>query len=577
MSSGLSGESLNNPTSLQFGPDQRLYVSQQNGAIHAFTIVRQGANDYDVVNTEVITHIMEIANHNDDDGAVFNGNVQRQVTGILVKGTANTPIIYVSSSDYRIGGGGSGADTNLDTNSGMVSQLTKTNNGWSKIDLIRGLPRSEENHANNGLQIDDATNTLYIAQGGHTNAGAPSNNFAFHTEYALSAAILSVDLDAILSMPTQTDERSGAKYKYDLPTLDDPTRPNVNGKDINDPFGGNDGLNQAKLVIGGPVQIYSPGYRNAYDVLLTEAGHLYTWDNGANQGWGGHPANEGGGNATNRWVAGEPGSTAPGPNDAIVNNLDGLHFISSNQYYGGHPNVIRANPSGAGLFTNDQPGGENGVWRNSLTNNINTTLPVDWPPVPTSLANPIEGDFQNPGVDDQTLFTIRASTNGLGEYTASNFGNALKGNLLVASFNERIYMVDVNSSGSINNESDVSIFASNFGNNPLDVTAQGDNDIFPGTVWAVTYRADNITVFEPSDYGQISSNPTPTACTGNNSNQIDEDNDGFTNADEIDNGSDPCNSAIMPADFDGTLINGFRVSDLNDPDDDEIFLLIILF
>src|SRR6185436_5489872 len=113
-----------------------------------------------------------------------------------------------------------------------------------------GLPRSEENHSSNGLALDPATNTLYIAQGGHTNMGAPSHNFAMLPEYALSAAILSVNLNAI------------GNTTYDLPTLDDETRPGVN--DSNDPFGGNDGKNQAKLVPGGPVQVYSSGFRNPY-------------------------------------------------------------------------------------------------------------------------------------------------------------------------------------------------------------------------------------------------------------------------------------------------------------------------
>ena len=56
-------------------------------------------------------------------------------------------------------------------------------------DLVRGLPRSEENHASNGLALDPVNNKLYIAQGGNTNMGAPSNNFALLPEYALSAAI----------------------------------------------------------------------------------------------------------------------------------------------------------------------------------------------------------------------------------------------------------------------------------------------------------------------------------------------------------------------------------------------------
>src|SRR5688572_927036 len=45
-SSALKGVSLQNPTSLQFGPDGRLYVSEQGGLIKAFTIVRNGFNDY---------------------------------------------------------------------------------------------------------------------------------------------------------------------------------------------------------------------------------------------------------------------------------------------------------------------------------------------------------------------------------------------------------------------------------------------------------------------------------------------------------------------------------------------------
>ena len=122
--SGLLGESLSNPTSIEFGPDGRLYVSQQNGEIYAYTVVRDSANSYRVTDTETISLIRTIPNHN-DDGTAYVGIISRQVTGIRVVGTAETPIIYASSSDFRIGGGGSGADRNLDTNSGMISRLTK--------------------------------------------------------------------------------------------------------------------------------------------------------------------------------------------------------------------------------------------------------------------------------------------------------------------------------------------------------------------------------------------------------------------------------------------------------------------
>jgi N-acetylneuraminic acid mutarotase len=572
-SAGLNGVSITNPTSLDFGPDGRLYVAVQTGEIYAYTVQRQSSSNYVVTATETILDIKQIVNHNDNDGSIHNV-VKRQVTGLLVDGTATNPIIYVTSSDYRIGGGGGGSDINLDSNSGIISRLSWDGTKWVKIDLVRGLSRSEENHSTNGLQWDKINNILYVAAGGNTNAGSPSNNFAFLNEYALSAAILEIDLGDLDSRPILTDATSGAKYIYDLPTLDDPTRANANGIsdpsqagyngiDINDPFGGNDGLNQAKWLVNGPVQVYASGFRNAFDVVLTEDGKIYTWDNGANQGWGGHPSNEGAGTATNNWTAGEPGSTGPGPNDAMVNNKDGLHYITGRGYYGGHPNPVRANPLNAGLFTHDHnngSGGQNGQWRTSFTGNPATTLPVDWPPVDPSLAHPIEGDFQNSGVDDLSLFNITASTNGMAEYRATNFNNQLAGSLLAASFNGNIYLVNRNAAGGINGNSDVSVLATGFGAVPLDVCSQADQDIFPGTIWAATYGSNAITIFEPQDFSQ---------CDGTNSSVLDEDQDGYSNADEIENGTNPCSGSSFPGDNDKSLINGFLVSDLNDPDDDD--------
>jgi hypothetical protein len=74
---------------------------------------------------------------------------------------------------------------------------------------------------------------------------------------------------------------------------------------------------------------------------------MYTIDNGANVGWGGHPDLEGAfgdpliSKVTNKYVEGEPGSIAPGPNDDTVNNLDNLHLVSKQgmtPIYGGHAN-----------------------------------------------------------------------------------------------------------------------------------------------------------------------------------------------------------------------------------------------
>ena len=561
--SNLRGAILSNPTSMQFGPDDRLYVSQQNGIIKVFTIVRNAPNDYSVVATDSINIINTIPNHN-DDGTANTSVIERQVTGILLRGTPANPLLYVTSSDSRMGG--PGGDVNLDTNSGILSLLTKSGSTWQKIDLVRGLPRSEENHSPNGIQLDDQTNMLYMVIGGFTNAGAPSFNFAYISEYALAAGVLSINLNVINAMPTKGTGNNS--YKYDLPTLDDPTRANnPDGSDINDPFGGNDGLNQSKIVIGGPVQVFASGFRNSYDLLITKtpgkAGRMYSIDNGGNQGWGGYPANEGqNGTVTNNYIIGEPGSTGPGMNDPVINNLDNLHYIGTlgsytpGSYYAGHPNPIRANPAGAGLYTHN---GTTGVWRTTKTGP--NPLPADWPPVPLSMANPVEGDFQNPGETDNAILTFNVSVNGMAEYTASNFNNTLKGSLLATSFDGKIFRMSMTADGSnvtnskasgnrLNKEAPI---ASGFGEQSLDLVAQGDNDVYAGTIWVVNYSSNNVTIFEPQDF---------INCTENYDN-LDDDGDGYTNADEVDNGTQPCSAASKPNDADHD-----HISDLNDPDDD---------
>lgn len=587
----LFGASPFHPTSLHFGPDGRLYVGEQDGLVKAYSVQRVAAGAYSITATETINLVAKIPNHDDDTGAFEGTETKRQVTGVLVVGTPTSPVLYVTSSDPRIGGGGGGTDTNLDTNSGVLSRLTWQDGAWNHEQLVRGLPRSEENHASNGMALDKTTNTLYVAQGGHTNAGAPSNNFAFSTEYALSAAILSIDLNAIDALPVKLDA-AGNPYRYDLPTLDDPTRTNQNGisdpsepgydgLDQNDPFGGNDGLNQAKLVLGGPVQIHSSGWRNPYDVVLTQGGKLYSVDNGANGGWGGHPVAEGAypglsaGLCTQQYDPLEPGSNGPGPNDPQVNNENGLHHIrvlvpgelnypgAAERYYAGHPAPVRGNPIGAGLYYNGvylPPGDPN--------------LPVDWPPVPASEAHPAECDFRNSGETDGAMANYGPSTNGITEYTASNFGGAMQGDLLMAAFNGTIYQAKLDETGNtVTNcpappASCNASFASGFGSLPLDLIAQGDDDPFPGTVWVALYGSNKISVFEPTDFGGAGG-PGPV-CNPSVGSE-DSDNDGYSNEDELHNFTNPCSAASQPEDNDEDLL-----SDLLDPDDDNDDLIDVV-
>ena len=372
----------------------------------------------------------------------------RLVTGMLVAGTPRRPVIYVSSSDPRIGAGESGEDLNVDTNSGVISRLTRGTSEWQRLDLVRGLPRSEENHATNGLALDRSTNTLYVAQGGNTNAGAPSHNFARLPEYALSAAVLAVDLGRI------------GETTYDLPTLDDETRDG--NPDEDDPFGGDDGKNQAVVEPDGPVQLYATGLRNAYDLVLTADGRLYTDQNGGAVHWGDPPAREGpDGRCTNE-------SREPGHYDR-----DSLHLVRRGAYYG-HPNPTRGNRA------------------NTFNSNRQSPVPR---------ADPVECDYRPPADRDPvTLF--RTSTNGLAEYTASNFGDDLQGDLLAASLDGHIYRVSLDRTGRHGRRRELFTLLT-----PLDVTTQGDDGPFAGTIWVARHddfgggqEMPNLFAYEPADF-----------------------------------------------------------------------------
>lgn len=490
--------SIVNPTSLQFGPDGRLYVSEVDGTIKVFTIATTSSGGYTVTATQTIDLIAQMPNHNDN--GTFNPNITgRQVTGILVTGTAANPVIYVSSSDPRIGAGTSQNDTNLDTNSGTLSRLTLNGSSWVKQDLVVGLPRSEENHAVNGMQIDPATGRLLLTVGGNTNVGAPSANFAYLSEYAYSSSIVSIDLAAIDALPSVTYR--GQTIKYILPTVDDPTRSNANGVDVvaagqPEVFGGNDGLNQARITANSPVQIYATGFRNLYDITFTEGGKLYGIDNGGNPTWGGTPI-----------YRQANGTFSTTPTDDVTNRVNNgsgsineapLHWISQG-FYGGHPNPTRANPDGAGLWD---------------ANNNPIKLPVDWPPVPLSMANPVEGYYLPPGQSRaarlpsnlETPLNLRSeltaflgSVNGIDDFRSNTFDGEMKGDLVAASLNEDfIYWINLSADGqSVSQVTNITPNGVLGGGSALDVHAAPATGPFAGTLWVASYGG-GITVLTPT-------------------------------------------------------------------------------
>jgi hypothetical protein len=429
----LDGASPLNPTALRFGPEGRLYVGEQNGRILAYTIDRLGSGAYRASNLEIIEGLLDIPNH-DDDGSLAPLLKQRLLTGLIATGTAERPVLYAVSSDPRL------LNEKADTNSGIISRLGWDGYSWVRDDLVRGLPRSHNDHAPNGLWLDEEERLLYVTVGSNTNCGAPSRYFRMLPEYALSAAILEIDLKSLPDTP------------YDLPTLDDEDRPGR--EDENDPFGGNAGKNQAVLPVDGPVSLYASGLRNPYRLAEVD-GDFYTVDNGPNQNVGGPPV----------W---KDGRVTNEPSEAGEQLPNALLRIPSRGFYGGHPNPTRAD-------------------RRNTFNESNPQSPV-------AESRPIEADWLPPGEKDGEVMSFRASLNGIAVYRSTALGPEWNGCLMIAGWDRMFRLVCVSEKGGITADR---IIVRRGGHTPLDLTAQPDDGPFPGSIWATDHATNVITFVEP--------------------------------------------------------------------------------
>ncbi|MFK8185596.1 MAG: malectin domain-containing carbohydrate-binding protein [Phormidesmis sp.] len=513
-------QALDNPTSLEFGPDGRLYVAQQNQPIVAFTIAFQNGQ-YVATAQETLrlpngdAVVQSIQNHNDDGTLNFRGD--RQTTGLIVTGTAENPVLYVTSSDPRLA---TATDQNLDTNSSVVTRVSWTGSAWEAVDLVRGLPRSEEAHSINGLALSPDGTKLYVAVGGNTNNGAPSSFFGYAGEYALSGTIIEIDLIDIDSRPILTDNapgQNGRQYVYDLPTLDDPTIENVTdgigeddfGRDEAGPWGGNDGLNMAILPADAPLRIYADGFRNHYDLVMTADGKLYTVDNGSNADVGGAIT----------YVEGKATSI---PSNGGTGDSEPLFLVEDGGYYG-HPNPARSNQTLEWTVYDDTGNPDPTISPNSTDNLEGVQGLADLVPEGVAIA---EGFLIDPSkfTDDATRLAqsgvrvprnsaasnaiannLGSSSNGLVQYTGNAFDGALNGKLITAQFNGNITLLNLNTAGNglepvIDPDDGTTLDADGVfplvsaQTLPLDVTV-GPN----GTLWIAEFGPDNINVFAPSD------------------------------------------------------------------------------
>ena len=209
------------PTNMVWGPDNRLYVTEMYGNIHALTY----DSNLNVIQDQKITSLV-------------TANGKRLTLGITVD-PASTPgnvILWVSSSSPSTSVG--------QLNSGMITRLSGPGFATAQ-NVITGLPRAISNHAPNSLHFG-SDGRLYVAIGGNTGTGAPAdepNEFGDRPEQWLSAAIVVADVNA-----ANFDGSCAPTGIYDPAPCS--------------------------------VVTYATGLRNAYDFVFHSNGHMYATDNG---------------------------------------------------------------------------------------------------------------------------------------------------------------------------------------------------------------------------------------------------------------------------------------------------------
>ncbi len=218
------------PTAMAWGPDNRLYVADVSGMIHAFTL------DYE--NQSVLAE------------QLISSVAGRLMLGLAIdpESTADNVILWVSHSDL--------SQDNGTANSGAVTRLSGVDFA-ERLDIITGLPRAIANHATNNIHFGP-DGRLYIAQAGNSGAGAANDGpseFGSRPEQPLSAAILVADVKAPVF-----DGSCASEIDPDGSVMD---TTGVSARDI--PC---------------DVQVFASGLRNAYDFTFIKNGDLYATENG---------------------------------------------------------------------------------------------------------------------------------------------------------------------------------------------------------------------------------------------------------------------------------------------------------
>ncbi|PYE55735.1 NPCBM/NEW2 domain-containing protein [Deinococcus yavapaiensis] len=276
-------------TSVEIGPDNKLYAATLTGEILRFGIGSDG--------TLTAPQVLD---------AVPNANGgPRTIIGLKFDpaATADNLVLWISNNAFWDG------QSDAPDWSGKITRLSGPDLATVQ-DVVTGLPRSARDHMTNSLEFKPSDpNTLYVLQGSMSAMGAPDNAWSRRAEHLLNAAILKVDVAKVMASPVNVKTEDGGTYN---------------------PYATN-----------APVTIYATGIRNAFDMVWHTNGQLYVPTNGSAAG-GNTP-----GTPTPLPAAcgSRPDGAYTAPAVPALTNVgstqhDYLFRITPGGYYG-HPNPLR--------------------------------------------------------------------------------------------------------------------------------------------------------------------------------------------------------------------------------------------
>jgi len=342
-------------TCVAIGPDGKLYGLQNTGLIKRWEINPDGTID---VLTEESLNGLQLAEGGDRLAIhlVFDPSA-----------TAQNLIAWVSHTTFGFGG--------QPAWQGKISRMSGATLSTVE-DYVINLPRSTKDHVTNGLDFGP-DGALYALQGSNSAMGEEDNTWGFRPERLLTAAVLRIDLAAIINPPLDVQTGVGGTY---------------------DPF-----------ALDAPVTIFSSGTRNPYDLVWHSNGQLYVPTNGSAAG-GNTPATPANLNDVPTRIDGAyTGGIVPPINGVGQTQNDFLFRCVAGGYYG-HPNPTR----GEYVLNGGNPTASS------------DPAQVNQYPVGTLPDQNYRGFAYN--------FLNNKSPNGVIEYTSNTFGGALAGKLLVVRY-----------------------------------------------------------------------------------------------------------------------------------------------